>query len=236
MRMQERTRCRSARPTLPPTRRRSGALRSGRRATRPSFRPGARRTAPTASFSTSPARRICSAERNACLPICGCGWTASACRRGLPSPAAALRLSCETRIALRRLGFRRIGALIDKPRAPFAARFEKELLLRLDQALGRAAEPLRFVCAPPAYHSVRYLPEPVVTTDAVAMLAERLMQRLSHALARDGVGARALRLSLYRVDGEVRMIDLGLAMPTRSPAHVGRLFALKLARLADSID
>ena len=151
-------------------------------------------------------------------------------------PAAALRLSCETRIALRRLGFRRIGALIDKPRAPFAARFEKELLLRLDQALGRAAEPLRFVCAPPAYHSVRYLPEPVVTTDAVAMLAERLMQRLSHALARDGVGARALRLSLYRVDGEVCMINLGLAMPTRSPAHVGRLVALKLARLAGTID
>src|SRR5215471_10444453 len=59
-----------------------------------------------------------------------------------PLPVAALRLSLDTCTTLRRLGFKRIGALIDKPRAPFAARFENELLTRLDQALGRAAEPL----------------------------------------------------------------------------------------------
>src|SRR5262249_19135620 len=38
-----------------------------------------------------------------------------------PLPIAALRLSPETRTALQRLGFKRVGALIDKPRAPFAA-------------------------------------------------------------------------------------------------------------------
>ena len=59
-----------------------------------------------------------------------------------PLPIAALRLSPDTCTTLRRLGFKRIGALIDQPRAPFAARFETELLKRLDQALGRAAEPL----------------------------------------------------------------------------------------------
>jgi protein ImuB len=46
-------------------------------------------------------------------------------------------------VTLRRLGFKRVGALIDAPRAPFAARFERELLRRLDQALGRATEPSR---------------------------------------------------------------------------------------------
>ena len=39
-------------------------------------------------------------------------------------PLAALRLSQATRSLLRRLGLRRIGELIDQPRAPFAARFE----------------------------------------------------------------------------------------------------------------
>src|SRR5215468_7608895 len=57
-----------------------------------------------------------------------------------PLPVAALRVSPDTSATLRRLGFKRIGSLIDKPRAPFAARFESELLTRLDQALGRAAE------------------------------------------------------------------------------------------------
>src|SRR5262249_21157018 len=47
-------------------------------------------------------------------------------------PIEALRLSPENATALRRLGFKRVGALIDKPRAPFAARFPPELLRRLD--------------------------------------------------------------------------------------------------------
>src|SRR5580700_6360663 len=40
-------------------------------------------------------------------------------------PIAALRLEPATRRTLRRLGFKRVGALIDAPRAPLAARFEK---------------------------------------------------------------------------------------------------------------
>ena len=107
-------------------------------------------------------------------------------------PIAALRLSAETRNALRRLGFKTVGALIDKPRAPFAARFTAELLRRLDQALGRVDEPLIPIVAPPVYHSLHYLLEPIVTAEAVVARANRLMQNLVHALLRDDVGARAL--------------------------------------------
>ena len=40
-----------------------------------------------------------------------------------------------------------------------------------------------------------------------------------------------MRLTLYRVDGEVFGLDLGLALPTRDFEHVARLIALKLERL-----
>src|SRR6266516_3968107 len=50
-------------------------------------------------------------------------------------PIEALRLSGESRAVLRRLGFKSVGTLMDKPRAPLAARFSDELLRRLDQAL-----------------------------------------------------------------------------------------------------
>lgn len=153
-----------------------------------------------------------------------------------PLPIEALRLSADTRTTLRRLGFKRVGALIDKPRAPFSARFERELLRRLDQALGRAAEPLQLVVPPPVYHSIRYLLEPVFTQAAVVRLSERLMHTIGHALARDGVGARALRLTLYRVDGETLVIDLGLARPTRNAEHVARLIDLKLERMGPDVD
>jgi protein ImuB len=153
-----------------------------------------------------------------------------------PLPIEALRLSPGTCATLRRLGFKRAGALIDKPRAPFAARFPAELLRRLDQALARASEPLALIAPPPVYRSLRQLLEPIVTQEAIVTVTTRLMEDLAPALERDGVGARDLRLTLYRVDGEVATIDIGLAAPTRSPAHVARLVDLRLERIVESID
>ena len=135
-----------------------------------------------------------------------------------PLPIAALRLAPDTRATLRRLGFKTVGSLLDKPRAPFAARFPTELLRRVDQALGRIDEPLVPVVAPPVYHSLRYLIEPIFTHDAIIAHANRLMETLVHVLTRDDVGARALRLCLYNVDGAVEAIDIGLTLPTRDVA------------------
>jgi protein ImuB len=147
-------------------------------------------------------------------------------------PVDALRLSPDTRSTLRRLGFKTVGALLNRPRAPFAARFAAELLRRLDQALGRSEEPLVPIVAPPVYHSLNYLLEPIVTQDAILARAGRLMQSLAKVLQRDDVGARALRLTLYRVDGAVESIDIALTLPTRSVDHVARLLALKLEAMA----
>ncbi len=149
-----------------------------------------------------------------------------------PLAIEALRLSPETCTTLRRLGFKSVGLLLDKPRAPFAARFPPELLRRIDQALGRVDEPLVPIVAPPVYHSLRYLLEPIITQEAIVALASRLMQTLTHVLARDDVGAQALRLSLYRVDGAVETVDIGLTLPTRDVAHVARLIDLKLEAVA----
>lgn len=153
-----------------------------------------------------------------------------------PLPIEALRLAPETSVALRRLGFKRLGALLDKPRAPFAARFSGELLQRLDQALGRAPEPLPFVTPVTVYRSLRQVLEPIATQDAIVTVADLLMQDLVPALIRDGMGARSLQLALYRVDGEVTLVDLGLAAPTRDPAHVARLIHLKLERAVEALD
>ena len=153
-----------------------------------------------------------------------------------PLPIAALRLAPDTRATLRRLGFKTVGSLLDKPRAPFAARFPTELLRRVDQALGRIDEPLVPIVAPPVYHSLRYLIEPIFTHDAIIAHANRLMQTLVHVLTRDDVGARGLRLCLYNVDGAVETIDIGLTLPTRSVSHVARLIELKLEALAATCD
>lgn len=153
-----------------------------------------------------------------------------------PLPIAALRLTPPMRAALRRLGLRRVGDLMRNPRAPFATRFGKQLLRRLDQALGQAPEPLAPLQPEPAYRATRQLLEPVGTREALVTVAGDLMRDLVPALERDGVGARALRLTLYRVDGIAFPVDVGLAAATRDPAHVARLVALRLEALGETID
>ena len=153
-----------------------------------------------------------------------------------PLPVKALRLSPDTHSALHRLGFKRIGKLIDAPRAPFAARFESELLKRLDQALGARPEALHYISPPPVYHVQRSFLDPIFAQEIVIATASTLVERLVPSLVRDGVGIRALRLDLYRVDGETQRLAIGLAAPTRSHAHIARLAALKLDGLAQGLE
>jgi protein ImuB len=151
-------------------------------------------------------------------------------------PIEALRLDPATRFSLRRLGLKRVGDLLDKPRAPLSRRFGSGLLLRLDQILGRTPEPIDPVAAPPLYETARRFLDPIVAQSMVVRTARRLFEDLAPRLEQDGVGARRLRLMLYRVDGETFSVELGLAAPSRNATYIERLFDLRFDRLAGAID
>jgi protein ImuB len=151
-------------------------------------------------------------------------------------PIAALRLSEELQAHLLRFGIRRIRDLIEQPRAPFATRFEGDLLRRLDQALGREPEPLVPVVPPPRYRVHATFLEPILSHEHILEAAARLLRQLVPTLAQDDVGARVLRLLLFRVDGNVLSMDLGLASPSRNPAHFARLIDLRLESLDSDLD
>ncbi|MEH0070691.1 hypothetical protein V6L77_10745 [Pannonibacter sp. Pt2-lr] len=57
-------------------------------------------------------------------------------------PPSALRIDGETENGLQQMGLRTIRDLTQVPRAPLARRFGASLMLRLDQALGLAGEPV----------------------------------------------------------------------------------------------
>ena len=99
-------------------------------------------------------------------------------------PTAALRLPTKAVEELALSGLRRIGQLYDLPRAPLAARFGKTLGQRLDQALGRADEPItpaRVI----AYRVRLTLPEPIALVSDVTAACQRLLARLVERLAAD---------------------------------------------------
>lgn len=149
-----------------------------------------------------------------------------------PLPVAALRLDPDTVAQLGRLGLRRIGDLLGQPRAGLARRFGKGLVLRLDQAMGSAPEPVS-PAAPPHHFAVRMtFPEPIGLKDDMLAALDRMLPRLEAALTEKGRGMRRLHLEAHRTDQAAEVIELGFARPTREPHRIRPLLEMKL----DSID
>ena len=150
-------------------------------------------------------------------------------------PVAALRLEPETASLLIRLGLQRIGELYPLPRAALAARCGDSVALRLDQALGKATEPLSPLPPQPLRWSRRSFAEPITTPEAIAAALRELLQHLTRRLGEDGVGARQLALTLYRVDGRIERAAIGTAFPARDPRHLWRLFEERLPGIAPGL-
>jgi protein ImuB len=151
-------------------------------------------------------------------------------------PLAALRVEAAAVAALARVGLKRIGDIVELPRAPLAARFGTDLLRQLDRALGHEHEPLnpRLPVAP--YLAEQRFAEPIAREEDVLGVTERLARRLQLALERRGDGARRLELTLFRTDGAVRRIAAGTSRPLLDPVEIRALFAERLAALADEFD
>lgn len=139
-------------------------------------------------------------------------------------PVAALRLDNATSTGLQRLGLRKIGDLESAARAPLARRFGADLLLRLDQALGRQSEQITPLKEPPHYGVRLSLPDPIGLSGDVMAATSRLLDQLCAKLKAQETGARVLRLTMFRVDQEAQVIDLRLARPLRDAARILPLF------------
>jgi len=177
----------------------------------------------------------------------GAAWAAARC--GLPPilpgeerpaltplPLAALRLDPAVRSGLESVGLRTAGSVMDAPRAPLARRFGRQLLVRIDQALGDVEEALspRLPVAP--LSAERPLAEPVSRLEDVEQLILMLAASLKADLERRGEGARLLQAALFRVDGAVCRIEVGASVPMREPPSIGRLFHEKLAASGEELD
>lgn len=151
-------------------------------------------------------------------------------------PCRALRIDEEALRGLQAVGMRKVGALLEAPRAPLARRFGRQLLLRLDQALGDAEEAIgpRLPVSP--LSAERHLPEPVGETETLCLIAETLAQTLKGDMEKRGQGARRMELALFRVDGAVFRVALALSRPTREPKLISRLIKERLEALEARLD
>ncbi|MEP5728914.1 MAG: DNA polymerase Y family protein [Sulfitobacter sp.] len=147
-----------------------------------------------------------------------------------PLSVAALRIPEDTVRLLERLGLKTLGRLMEVPRVALMRRFDRMApevnpLVLLDRALGRLGDPLNAPEDVPRWLARVRLAEPVIDPEPHL---EALAVDLCRQMARSEQGARRLRLTIYRVDGEWRSRDVALASASREVAHLLRLLCGKL--------
>src|SRR5258705_7408150 len=99
-------------------------------------------------------------------------------RAVLSLPIAALRLPRDLVADLRVLGFERIGELAEKPRAPLSLRFGPALGRCLDQAMGRASQPIDPLRSGDLIEVRRNFAEPIPAAATIARYTAKLVIKL----------------------------------------------------------
>ncbi len=198
-----------------------------------------------AALATSLQRRLLGSRLAARVAVAGSAGAAWALARMLPGgtlvlpageearalgplPPALLRLDPAAVAGLRRLGVRRIDELARLPRGDLAARFGAGVRLRLDRALGLAAEPLVWPHPPAPWREQRGFAEPIGTAADLTRALHWLAGRLGARLAAARLGGTRFVAGFLRVDGGRAEIAVATARPAHDAAYVAGLLAAKL--------
>jgi protein ImuB len=154
----------------------------------------------------------------------------------LPGRLARLPLGC-TRWSVRSLqsfatmGVRTVGDCLRLPRDGLARRFEPRMLLDLDRALGRAADP-RAAFVPPARFAARRDLEPeIADAGRLGRALAPLLDELCGFLARRGRGIEALEIGLLHRDAPTTRLRLRFAEPVMQAGRIANLLQERLARI-----
>jgi protein ImuB len=145
-----------------------------------------------------------------------------------PLPIEALRPAPETAALLRELGIDRVGRLLALSRTEIARRFEPDLLLRVDQALGTAEEVFAAHRPAPRYEAAEAWEGCVTSAEIILAVWERLLPRLVGPLAEQNCGISRLSAELIGESQSAGRLVVGLLRPALDPRHLRDLLQLRL--------
>jgi len=144
--------------------------------------------------------------------------------------------------ALQGMGLRQLGDLLGLPRAGLARRFGEAMLVEIDAAFGRRADPREPIVLSPAFASRLELFARADTTVQLLYGAAVLLERLIAWLAAQHAFVRRFTLLMHHESrrssarggerkAQVTTLEIALAEPSRDSAHLLMLLRERLARL-----
>ncbi|MBT09321.1 MAG: hypothetical protein CMQ27_08330, partial [Gammaproteobacteria bacterium] len=122
------------------------------------------------------------------------------------------------------VGLHTIGDLLKLPRATLSARYGTALLKRLDAAIGKVSESISAVkYKEPLYVRISFS-EPIGNSEDFRAALEKMLILLCQKMESQGVGARRLIFTLYRVDGSIERRLASATHPIRDVTTLKHLF------------
>lgn len=154
-----------------------------------------------------------------------------------PLPLEAITAVGLHQPTLARVGCRTLGDVRNLPRGGLSRRFDKGLLLALDQAYGLRPEVYTWLTVPETFHARLELMSRVETAPALLFGARRLLIQMAGWLAARRMGATAFTLKwchdVMRAKdaGTGGELTIRTAQPTQNVEHLARLLAEHLAKV-----
>jgi protein ImuB len=136
---------------------------------------------------------------------------------------ATLRLDDELITSLHHLGLNTIGLVMNLPRESLPARFGPQLLLRLDQALGRIPEPLVPLEPFSPILARMDFDGAVESLEAIWLVFKKLIGQVVGELLKRGCGARTVEVEFFRAYAVTLHKMIRLSRPSRDPVNMFNL-------------
>lgn len=145
-----------------------------------------------------------------------------------PLPVEALRLDSQTVELLHQLGVRSISQLLKLPRAGLSARFGDQLLVRLDQAMGRIPEPIEAYRTKAPLVIDHVLDHPTDRLTSILSQLDQLLAELCARLREQDLGVVDLECHLVSTCRSSIRIRIGLFRPAVQAGHLRELLRMQL--------
>jgi protein ImuB len=154
-----------------------------------------------------------------------------------PLPTAALRIEPETVERLDALGVRTIGDLLALPRSTLPARFGRQLVLRLQQALGEVYEGVTPHHSDPPPTAQESFETPLRDFGTLQVVAGRLLDDLFAQLVKKSRALHRVDCTLVYENAPPTVLKISLSRASRAWKHIAELVRRRLEAvgLADAL-